>query len=254
VIFVQTRVGSRRLPWPVTGTVCTMSADRTLSPTPRTTLHRLRERGRTERADLDAVLEAGLVCHLGVVIGGVPVVLPTGYGRIGDTLYLHGSSANRSLLSAAGQQVCVTITLLDGLVCARAVFHHSMNYRSAVVFGEARLVTDADEKLAALRAVTDHLVPGRWEHAREPTRKELAATAVLALPLDEASVKVRTGGPKDDEEDYGSGIWAGVLPAALTFGPALPDPALTGEVPIPEHIAALAGHVRGAPPVAPSGR
>jgi len=235
---------------PPAGTVCTMSADQSLSSTPRTTLHRLRERGRSDRADLDNVLEAGLVCHLGVVIDGVPVVLPTGYGRIGDTLYLHGSSANRSLLSAAGQQVCVTITLLDGLVCARAVFHHSMNYRSAVVFGEARLVTGAEEKLAALRAVTDHLVPGRWEHAREPTRKELAATAVLALPLDEASVKIRTGDPKDDDEDYDSGYWAGVLPAALTFGAPGPDPALPADVPVPDHIAALAGRPRGAAPPA----
>jgi uncharacterized protein len=229
-----------------------MSAE-SLSPTPRTTLHRLRERGRTERADLDAVLEAGLVCHLGVVIDGVPVVLPTGYGWIGDTLYLHGSSANRSVLAAAGQQVCVTVTLLDGLVCARAVFHHSMNYRSAVIFGEARLVTDPQEKIDALRAVTDHLVPGRWEHVREPNRKELAATAVLALPLDEASVKVRVGAPKDDEEDYDSGIWAGVLPAALTFGEVEPDPALTGDVPVPGHIAALAGRVRGAVPSAAAG-
>ena len=225
-----------------------MNADQSLSQTPRTTLHRLRERGRTERADLDAVLSAGLVCHLGVNIDNVPVVLPTGYGRIGDTLYLHGSSANRSLLKAAGQQVCVTITLLDGLVCARAVFHHSMNYRSAVIFGEARLVTDGDEKLAALRAVTDHLVPGRWEHTRPPNRKELAATAVLALPLAEASVKIRDGGPKDDPEDYDSGIWAGVLPAALTFGPAQADPALTGDVPVPAHINALAGRVRGGAP------
>ena len=253
MIFVQAGPGTRRLARRATGTVCTMSADQTLSPTPRTTLHRLRERGRSERADLDSVLEAGLVCHLGVIIAGVPVVLPTGYGRIGDNLYLHGSSANRSLLSAAGQQVCVTITLLDGLVCARAVFHRSMNYRSAVVFGEARLVTEAEEKLAALRAVTNHLVPGRWDHTREPTRKELAATAVLALPLDEASVKVRAGGPKDDAEDYDSGIWAGVLPAALTFGPAQPDPALTGGVPIPEHIAALAGRPRGTPPTAAPG-
>ena len=223
-----------------------MSADQTLSPTPRTTLHRLRERGRADRAELDAVLGAGLVCHLGVVIDGAPVVLPTGYGRIGDTLYLHGSSANRSLLMAAGQQVCVTITLLDGLVCARAVFHHSMNYRSAVIFGGARLVTEDDEKLAALRAVTDHLVPDRWDHAREPTRKELAATAVLALPLDEASVKVRSGGPKDDPEDYETDIWAGVLPAALTFGAAEPDLALTRDVPIQDHIRALAGRARGA--------
>jgi nitroimidazol reductase NimA-like FMN-containing flavoprotein (pyridoxamine 5'-phosphate oxidase superfamily) len=183
-----------------------------------------------------------------VVIDGVPVVLPTGYGQLGGTLYLHGSSANRSLLAAAGQQVCVTVTLLDGLVCARAVFHHSMNYRSAVIFGEARLVSDPAEKLAALRAVTDHLVPGRWEHAREPTRKELAATAVLALPLDEASVKVRSGGPKDDPEDYDSGIWAGVLPSALHFGPAEADPALSGDVPVPAHIAALADRSRGAAP------
>jgi uncharacterized protein len=223
-----------------------MNADQGLSRTPRTTLHRLRERGLTERADLDAVLDAGLICHLGVTIDGAPVVLPTGYGRVGDTLYLHGSSANKSLLAAVGQQACVTITLLDGLVCARAVFHHSMNYRSAVIFGEARLVTEAEEKLAALEAVTDHLVPGRWQHARPPTRKELAATAVLALPLDEASVKVRAGAPKDDDEDYDSGIWAGVLPSALIFGPAEPDPALTGGIPVPEHISALANRARGA--------
>lgn len=226
-----------------------MSTEPLLSPTPRTTLHRLRERGRDSRADLDAVLEAGLVCHLGVIIDGVPVVLPTGYGWIGDTLYLHGSSANRSLLAAAGQQVCVSITLLDGLVCARAVFHHSMNYRSAVVFGEARLVTESGEKLAALRAVTDHLVPDRWAHTREPNRKELAATAVLALPLDEASVKVRTGAPKDEDEDYDSGIWAGVLPAALTFGKPEPDPALPADIPVPDHIAVLGGRARGADPL-----
>ena len=225
-----------------------MSVDQSLSATARTTLHRLRERGSSDRADLDAVLEAGLVCHVGVVIDAVPVVLPTGYGRIGETLYLHGSSGNRSLLAAAGQQICVTVTLLDGLVVARAVFHHSMNYRSAVIFGEARLVTDPDEKLAALQAVTDHLVPGRWEHAREPTRKELAATTVLALPLTEASVKIRTGPPKDDEEDYACGFWAGVLPAALTFGAAEPDPDLRGGVAVPEHIAELAGRVRGPAP------
>jgi uncharacterized protein len=223
-----------------------MKADLPLSSTPRTTLHRLRERGRVDRGDLDAVLSAALVCHLGVVVDGAPIVLPTGYGRIGETLYLHGSSANQSLLTADGQDVCVTVTLLDGLVCARAVFHHSMNYRSAVIFGRARLVTDADEKLAALRAVTDHLVPGRWDYVREPTRKELAATAVLAVPLAEASVKVRTGGPKDDPEDYDSAIWAGVLPAALVFGAAAVDPAMTSDVPIPAHISALAGRPRGA--------
>jgi uncharacterized protein len=222
-----------------------MTAGMPLSATARSTLHRHRDRGRIDRSDLDGVLDAGLVCHLGVVVDGAPLVLPTGYGRIDDTLYLHGSSANRSMLAADGQQVCVTITLLDGLVCARAVFNHSMNYRSAVIFGEARLVTDGEEKLAALRAVTDHLVPGRWEHARPPTRKEVAATAVLALPLAEASVKIRSGGPKDDAEDYQLGLWAGVIPAALTFGPAEPDPALNGNVPIPQHISVLAGSVRG---------
>lgn len=223
-----------------------MDEEQPLSATPRTTLSRLRERGLTDRAALDAVLAAGLVCHLGVNIDGLPVVLPTGYGRVGQTLYLHGSSANRSLLAAAGHQVCVTVTLLDGLVCARAVFHHSMNYRSAVIFGEARIVSDEAEKLVALRAVTNHLVPGRWEHARPPTRKELAATAVLALPLAEASVKVREGGPNDDPADYASGAWAGVLPAALTFGPAEPDPALGDRAAVPDHIAALAGRPRGA--------
>jgi nitroimidazol reductase NimA-like FMN-containing flavoprotein (pyridoxamine 5'-phosphate oxidase superfamily) len=223
-----------------------MSDDLTLSSTRRTTLHRLRERGRTERADLYAVLDAGLICHLGVVIDAAPVVLPTGYGRRDDTLYLHGSSANRSLLAADGQEVCVTVTLVDGLVCARSVFHHSMNYRSAVVIGTARAVTDDDERLAALRAVTQQLAPGRWEHTRPPTRKELAATAVIALPLDEASVKVRAGQPKDDPEDYESDIWAGVIPAALTFGQAEPDPALDQDIQVPEHILAMAGRARGA--------
>ena len=202
-------------------------------------MQRLRERGRTDRDDLYAVLDAGLVCHLGVVIDGTPVVLPTGYGRIDGTLFLHGSSANRALLAADGQEVCVTVTHLDGLVVARAVFHHSMNYRSAVVFGTPRLVTGEAEKLAGLRAVTEQLVPGRWAHARPPTRKELAATAVLALPLDEASVKVRTGPPKDEPEDYQLDIWAGVVPAALTFGQAEPDPALRGGLAVPEHITAL---------------
>lgn len=229
-----------------------MSAELPLSTTERTTLHRLRERGRTDRADLYAVLDAGLVCHLGVIADGSPVVLPTGYGRRGDRLYLHGSSANHALLAADGQQVCVTVTHLDGLVCARAVFHHSMNYRSAMVFGTARLVTDDAQRLLALRIITDQLVPGRWDHVRPPTRKELAATAVLELPLDEASVKVRTGPPIDDAEDYNSDIWAGLLPAALTFGDAVPDPALRPGVEIPAHIKSLAGRQGGTRPHVPA--
>jgi nitroimidazol reductase NimA-like FMN-containing flavoprotein (pyridoxamine 5'-phosphate oxidase superfamily) len=215
-----------------------------LSGTERSTIRRLRERGRTTRQDLYDVLDAGLVCHLGVIVSGSPLVLPTGYGRRMDTLYLHGSTANRSLLAAVGHQVCVTVTHLDGVVCARAVFHHSMNYRSAVVFGTARLVTDEAERLAALHAITEQLAPGRWDHARLPSRKELAATAVLAVPLAEASVKVRTGPPSDEPEDYDSDVWAGVLPATLIFGAPEPDPLLTPGVPVPAHVAGLAGHAR----------
>jgi uncharacterized protein len=216
-----------------------------LSTTQRTALHRLRERGRTDRAELYSVLDAGLVCHVGVIVDGSPVVLPTGYGRTGDTLFLHGSSANRALLAADGHEICVSVTHLDGLVCARSVFNHSMNYRSAVIFGTARLVTGDAERLAALRAVTEQLVPGQWDYARLPTRKELAATAVLELPLAEASVKVRTGPPHDEPEDYGMAIWAGVLPARLVFGAPEPDPDLRPGIGVPEHIEALAGRARG---------
>jgi uncharacterized protein len=214
-----------------------MSVDTTpLSSTPRTTLRRHRERGMTDRDSLYAVLDAGLVCHLGVVSGGAPMVLPTAYGRDGDTLYLHGSSANGAFGAADGQQVCVTVTHLDGLVCARTVFHHSVNYRSAVVFGAATLVRDEGERWQALRVITDHLIPGRWAAARQPTRKEMAATAVLSVPLTEASVKIRTGMPQDDPEEYELDVWAGVLPVAVTFGAPDPDPAMREEIPLPAHI------------------
>jgi nitroimidazol reductase NimA-like FMN-containing flavoprotein (pyridoxamine 5'-phosphate oxidase superfamily) len=210
----------------------------TLSPTGRTLVRRHSERARTDRADLYAVLDAGMICHLGVVMDGSPVVLPTAYGRIGDTLYLHGSSANRSLQAADGHEVCVTVTHLDGLVCARVAFAHSANYRSAVVFGIARIVTDQPERLAGLRAVTEQLIPGRWDTLRAPTRKELAATSVLSVPLTEASVKIRTGPPHDEEADLGAGIWAGVLPATITFGDPVPDPELPRDISTPEHIRA----------------
>jgi nitroimidazol reductase NimA-like FMN-containing flavoprotein (pyridoxamine 5'-phosphate oxidase superfamily) len=219
-----------------------MSADLTLSPTERTTLHRLRERGQTDRAELYAVLDAGLICHLGVIIHGAPAVLPTSYGRDGDTLYLHGSSANQAMLAAVGHEVCVTVTHLDALVCARSIFHHSMNYRSAVVYGVATLVTDGGAKLAALRVVSEQLIPGRWDQTRPPTRKELAATAVIELPLAEASVKIRTGPPSDDDEDYALDVWAGTVPAALSFGAAVPDPVLRPGISVPGHITALATH------------
>ena len=214
-----------------------MAIDTTpLSSTPRTTLRRHRERGMTDRADLYTVLDAGLICHLGVISGGVPMVLPTAFGRDGDTLYVHGSSANGTFEAADGQQVCVTVTHLDGLVCARSVFTHSVNYRSAVVFGTATMVLDEDERWQALRIITDHLIPGRWAAARQPTRKEMAATSVLSVPLTEASVKIRTGMPKDEPEDLGLDVWAGVLPVWVTFGEPEPDPLLREEIPVPAHI------------------
>jgi len=207
-----------------------------LSSTPRTALGRHRERGRTERDDLHAVLDAGLICHLGVIVNGVPRVLPTGYGRLGDLLYLHGSSANSSIMAGNGQEVCVTVTHLDGLVCARSVFNHSMNYRSAVIFGVARLVTDPDEKLLALRTITEHLVPGQWSYARQPSKKELAATSALAVPLTESSVKIRAGGPSDEPEDYTLDIWAGVVPVTTGFGEPEPDAVLRSGIETPPHI------------------
>lgn len=206
-----------------------------LSTTPRTVLARSKERGRTDRADLYAVLDSGLVCHLGVVVDGSPMVVPTGYGRIGDTLYLHGSTGSLSLRGTG--EVCVTVTHLDGVVLARSVFHHSMNYRSAMIYGRPRPVRDEEERLAALRAITEQLAPGQWDAARPPNRKELAATAVLALSLAEASVKVRQGPPGDEEEDYALPIWAGVLPLHRSWGVPEPDPAMTADLDVPEHIA-----------------
>ncbi|MEV0144587.1 MULTISPECIES: pyridoxamine 5'-phosphate oxidase family protein [unclassified Nonomuraea] len=207
-----------------------------LSTTPRTTLGRSKERGSTDRNDLYEVLDAGLICHLGVVADGHPMVVPTGYGRDGDTLYLHGSTGARSLRAAEGAEVCVTVTHLDGIVLARSVFHHSVNYRSAVIYGTARLVTDEDERLTGLRVLTEHLAPGQWDYARRPNRKELAATAVLALPLDEASVKLRRGAPVEEVEDHALPVWAGVLPLVTQWGAPEPDPALREGIDMPVHI------------------
>ena len=208
-----------------------------LSSTPRTTLRRHRERGQADRTALYEVLDTGLICHLGVAAAdGTPVVLPTAYGRQGDTLYLHGSSANGAFWAADGQRVCVTVTHMDGIVAARSVFSHSVNYRSAVIFGTATIVKDADERWDALRLITDHLIPGRWAAARQPTTKEMAATAVMSVPLAEASVKIRTGMPGDEPEDLGLDVWAGVLPVSVTFGAPVPDPELRPEIPLPAHI------------------
>jgi nitroimidazol reductase NimA-like FMN-containing flavoprotein (pyridoxamine 5'-phosphate oxidase superfamily) len=207
-----------------------------LSSSDRTKLGRARERGQTDRTALYEVLDAGMICHLGVVVDGAPRVIPTGYGRDGDTLYLHGSTGARSLTESLRQDVCVTVTHLDGLVLARSIFHHSINYRSAMIYGTPRRVTDPDELLTGLRALSERLTPGRWDAARRPTRKELAATAVLALSLEEASVKMRQGPPSDDEEDYALDVWAGVLPVHQVFGEPVPDPLLRPGIPVPGHV------------------
>lgn len=210
----------------------------TLSPTARSTLRRNRNRARHDPTELYALLDSVLVCHLGLVVDGAPVVLPTGYGRDGDTLYLHGSSGAASLLVASqGAPVCVTVTRLDGVVYARSAFHHSVNYASAVVHGTARKVTDSQELRHGLRTLVEHLAPGSWEHSRQPTRKELAATTVLALSLHEASLKIRTGPPADDDSDVAAmRAWAGVLPLTTRWATPVPCLHLPPDIPVPAHI------------------
>ncbi|GHF63584.1 hypothetical protein FHX82_003077 [Amycolatopsis bartoniae] len=210
----------------------------TLSPTPRSTLTRKKDRGATDRQALYDVLDEALICHLGLVLDGSPVVLPTGYGRDGDTLYLHGSTGAGNLRAAAkGIDVCVTVTLLDGLVYARSLNNHSMNYRSAVVHGRARLVQDAEEKMHGLHVVTEHLTPGSWDHARAVNPKEFASVAVLALGLEEASVKIRAGGPGEEPEDEDrTDIWAGVVPVQTTFGAPVPADYVPSDMRVPPHV------------------
>lgn len=214
--------------------------------TERTRLRRMREKGSHRRADLEAVLGAGFLCHLGVTVDGTPMVVPTAYGVDGGQLYLHGSVASRSLVQAPDATVCVTVTHVDGLVLARSVFEHGVNYRCAMIYGVPRLVTDPDEKLRALRALTEQSSPGQWEYARQPNRKELAATSVVALDLTEASVKTRSGPPDDGEsEDAALGRWAGELPVVTTFGEPVTDPALPPDSAPPAHVASRAGRVLG---------
>jgi nitroimidazol reductase NimA-like FMN-containing flavoprotein (pyridoxamine 5'-phosphate oxidase superfamily) len=204
--------------------------------TERTRVRRLPERAAYDRETVHAILDEGFVCHVGFVADGQPYVIPTGYARAGENLYLHGSTGSRLGLRP-GMPVCVTVTLLDGLVLARSAFHHSMNYRSVTVLGRTRPVTDPGEKEAALRAFVEHVVPGRSDEVRGGDGRELAATAVLAVPLEEVSAKVRTGPPKDDEEDYALPVWAGVLPLALVPGDPVPDDRLDPAVPVPPHVA-----------------
>jgi hypothetical protein len=206
-------------------------------PTERTQVHRLPKRGAYDRETVYRILDEGLVCHVGFVAEGKPVVIPTGYGRKDETLYLHGSTASRMFRALGrGADVCVTVTLVDGLVLARSAFHHSMNYRSVVLFGQATLLEDPAAKREALRVFTEHVAPGRWDEIRQPSVKELQATTVLAIPLEEVSAKVRTGPPIDDEEDYALSVWAGVLPLDLTPKTPLPDDRLPQGIAVPEYV------------------
>jgi uncharacterized protein len=222
-----------------------MEATTTLQ-TPRTTVRRLPARAAYDAATVNAILDEALLCHLSFVVDGHPFGLPTIHARVGEVLYVHGSAASRMLRTAAGgAPVCVTATLLDGLVLARSAFHHSMNYRSVVVLGRASLVEDLDEKRAALEAVVEHVAPGRSVEVRPPTPLELKGTSVLRLPIEEASAKVRTGPPVDDEEDYALPVWAGVLPLSLRPGAPVADPRLAPATPIAPSVAArLRGSAR----------
>jgi nitroimidazol reductase NimA-like FMN-containing flavoprotein (pyridoxamine 5'-phosphate oxidase superfamily) len=202
-------------------------------PSARTNVKRHPERGAYDRATIDAILDEALICHLGFVVDGQPFVIPTIHARDGDVLYVHGSPGSRMLRNAKeGLDICVTATLLDGLVLARSVYNHSMNYRSVVVLGRAREVTDREEKLRAMHRVVEHVVPGRWEDARQPNDGEIKGTTILALTLDEASAKVRTGPPTDDEADLDFTVWAGVIPLALQASAPVADENVDAETPV----------------------
>ncbi len=211
----------------------------TFTPTERTQVKRLPKRGAYDRETVYKILDEAFVCHVGFVADGQPYVIPTNFGRSGDTLYLHGSVASRMLRTlSAGVPVCATVTLIDGLVLARSAFHHSVNYRSVVILGTARLVDVAAEKTEALRLFTEHIMKGRWDDIRWPNEQELKATTVLALQLEEVSAKVRTGGPVDDEEDYALPVWAGVLPLPVAIGTPTPDARLDPGTEIPGYMKA----------------
>ena len=225
--------------------------DRNLQPgeamklTGRSQLRRLPNRGSHEAEIIHSILDAGFLAHVGFQANGQPFVIPTLYGRDGDKLYLHGSSASRMLGELeAGVPACVTVTLVDGLVLARSAFHHSMNYRSVVAFGTARKIEEPEQKVQALRTISEHLMAGRWNDVRGPSEKELKATAVLEFAMEEASAKVRSGPPLDDEEDYGLPVWAGILPLRLEAKAPVPDPRLAEGAGIPQYVRSRNGSWR----------
>jgi uncharacterized protein len=214
-------------------------------PSERVRLRRKRERGSYERETIEAILDEGLIGHLGIVEDGQPLVIPTLHARHGEIVYCHGSTASRTLKAlAAGAPACLTVSLIDGLVLARSAMHHSANYRSVVLMGNARLVEDPAERLRGFEAIVERLVPERWGEVRQPTEKELKATALLAFPIEEASAKIRTGPPEDDEEDYALDVWAGVIPLSLSAGVPIADERIAAGTPVPSHVS---GYRRGGP-------
>ena len=205
--------------------------------TERTVLKRLPKRGVYDRDVINGILDEGMICHVGFTVDARPIIIPTGYARVDDRLYIHGSQASRMLRTlSTGVDVCITVTLLDGLVLARSAFHHSMNYRSVVIFGHANVIENEPEKRAALLAFSEHIIRGRWAEVREPSQTELRATTVLALELTEVSAKIRTGPPIDDEEDYALPVWAGVIPLHLGADGPIKDPRLPEEIEIPSYV------------------
>ena len=209
-----------------------------IQPTERTRLKRISKNGSFDRDAIYRILDEAFLCHVGFNTSGQPFVIPTGYARDGDQLLLHGSAASRMLRAmACGVDVCVTVTLLDGLVLARSVFNHSMNYRSVMVFGKARVISNKHDKLAALYRLSEHIIPRRWSEVRPPNKRELKATTVLALPLEEASAKIRIGAPVDDEDDYMLDVWAGVIPLRLSADLPIADGKLKAAIPIPPSVA-----------------
>lgn len=209
----------------------------TLNPTKRTKLKRIPKRGNYECETIYRILDEAFICHIGFTIDEQPFVIPTSFGRVNDNLLIHGAAASRMMRALSGEiEICFNVTLIDGLVLARSAFHHSMNYRSVVIFGKAKIITDETEKLRALKAFTEHIVPNRWAEVRPPTANELKATTVLSLSLQEASAKIRTGDPKDDPADYQSDIWAGVIPLRLTAGKPISDAQLKNGIEVPPSV------------------
>ncbi len=222
-------------------------ANERFTRTKRTELKRLPQRASYDRRIIYEILDEGFVCHVGFMHAGHPVVIPTAYGRLKDMLYIHGSAASRMVRTLAeGIQICVTVTLVDGLVLARSAFHHSMNYRSVVLFGTASRIENVTTKLKALRAFSEHIMPGRWAHVRKPNDAELKQTLVLQLPLTEASAKIRTGPPIDEESDYDLRVWAGELPLSLVAGEPITDPRLLPGIQVPAYIETVRVRFAGA--------